>query len=119
MTGVGWAPAESARSRHSSCSSIVEAQAMWWTLPAPWTARFPGAVRLLELERLEQLGARLRIGAVGAGGVEAAQGDLLRHLRVVGDQRLVLHLDDQQLVLEALGVGEDQAVALAPRLGPL
>ena len=51
--------------------------------------------------------------------MEAAQGDLLRHLRVVGDQRLVVDLDDQQLVLEALGVGEDQAVALAPRLGPL
>ena len=42
MTGVGWAPAESARWRHSSCSSIVEAQAMWWTLPAPWIARSAG-----------------------------------------------------------------------------
>jgi hypothetical protein len=42
MTGVAWAPAEIARRRHSSCSSIVEAQAMWWTLPAPWSERSAG-----------------------------------------------------------------------------
>ena len=31
-----------ARSRQPSCSSIVEAQATWCTVPAPWTPRSPG-----------------------------------------------------------------------------
>ena len=57
-------------------------------------------------------------GAVGADRVEALQRQLGRDLGVVGDQRLVGDLDHEQLVLEALGVGEDAgalALALATR----
>jgi hypothetical protein len=51
--------------------------------------------------------------------MEAAQRDLPRHLGVVGDQRLVVHLGGQQLMLEALGVREEEAVADPPRLDPV
>ena len=76
-------------------------------------ARFPATVHPLELERLEQTLARLRRRGVGAHRVEALQRQLARHLGVVGDQRLVGHVDDQQLVVEPLGIGEDEAVAVA------
>src|SRR5437660_1504252 len=35
MTGVGVAPASSARLRQASWSSIAEAHATWWSAPAP------------------------------------------------------------------------------------
>ena len=73
----------------------------------------------LELERLEQPGARAGRAGVGAHRVEALQGQLARHLGVVGDQRRVGHVGDQQLVVEALGVGEVERVALAPGLDPV
>jgi hypothetical protein len=47
--------------------------------------------------------------------VEALQRQLRRDLRAVGDERRVLDADHGQLVVEALGVGEVQALALAPR----
>ena len=40
--------------------------------------------------------------------MEALQGQLAGNLGVVGDQRLVVDLDDGQLVVEPLGVGEAQ-----------
>ena len=107
---------------------------MWWTLPAPCrprlgrrlvvdvepaallAARLPAVAGALELERLEQAGAGLGRGAVGARGVEALQRQLGRDLGMLGDQRRVGDLDDEQLVIEALGVGEAQALALARRL---
>ena len=49
--------------------------------------------------------------------MEPLQRHLLRHFRVVGDQRLVGNVDDRQLVLEPLRVGEDEALALALGLG--
>ena len=51
---------------------------------------------------------------VGAHRVEALQGELARDLGVVGDQRRVGHVGDEELVVEPLRVGEVEAVALAP-----
>jgi hypothetical protein len=74
-------------------------------LPAPVGAR--------EAERLEQVAAGLGLRRVRAHGVEALQRVLGRHLGVLGDQRGVAHVRDQQLVVEPLGVGEQQVVAVA------
>ena len=71
--------------------------------------RLPASSTLLgrlELERLEQSLARVGGRRVGADAVEALQRDLLRHFGVIGDQRLVIDVDDEQLVDQALGVGE-------------
>ena len=46
--------------------------------------------------------------------VEALERQLAGDLGMVGDQRLVGHLGDDERVLEALGVGEDEA-AVRPR----
>src|SRR5438105_11607532 len=71
-------------------------------------ADLPGGLAVRrELERLlEEVAALLRVEGVGANGVESLQRDLARHLRVVGDQRLVARLDEQELVAEALGIPE-------------
>ena len=74
-------------------------------------ARLPArlAVRL-ELERLlEEAAALLRVVRVGADAVEALQRELLRHLGMVGDQRLVRALAGDQRVPQALGVAEREA----------
>ena len=82
-------------------------------------ARLPALAGRLELERLEQAPrAGLRRGAVGAHRVEALQRELGRDLGVIGDQRLVGDIDDEQLVVEPLRVGEDEALALALGLDP-
>ena len=75
----------------------------------------PSSTRL-ELERSSSSRA-LASGAraVGAHRVEALQRQLGRHLGVVGDQRLVGDVDDEQLVVEPLGVGEAQALARRAR----
>src|SRR5205814_7255548 len=83
---------------------------------APLTARLPGLAVPRELERLEEAAAPLRVARIGVDGVEALQRVLLRNLRVVGDQRLVVRLDRDQPVPQALGIGEREpasAVALA------
>src|SRR3954454_2532850 len=79
----------------------VEAAAM---LAPHFPARF--AV-WLELERpLEKPAALLRGVGVGANAVEALQRELLRHLGMVGNQRLVRALAGDQRVAQALGIAE-------------
>src|SRR5262249_53115419 len=81
-------------------------------------ASFPAASPLLgrlELERLEQGFAGLWRRRVGADALEALERELGRDFGMVGDQRLVLDVDDQQLVAESLGVLEvDARRGLAP-----
>ena len=82
-------------------------------------ARLPArlAVRL-ELERLlEEAAALLRVVRVGADAVEALQRELLRHLRMVGDQRLVRALAGDQGVPQALGVAEREGAVLVALAG--
>src|SRR5438874_12028571 len=81
---------------------------------AALSADLPAVVATLEAERLlEQRRARLRPRRVSAHAVEALERHLARDLRVLRDQRLVARLVDQELVLEALRVGEAQ-----PPVGP-
>ncbi len=77
-------------------------------LPAPVAQRV-GAEQLLE-HRCAVLGGR----TVGAHALKATQGELVRDLGVLGDHRLVARAHDQ-LVPEALGVGEPQPTVLALR----
>src|SRR5512133_1701748 len=74
------------------------------------------AVRL-ELERLlEEAPALVRVVGVGANAIEALQRKLLRHLGMVGDQRLVRALAGNQRVPQALRIVKGEAavgVALA------
>ena len=66
----------------------------------------------LEAERVrQQRAAALGVVGVGARGVEALERELARDLGVVGDQRRVGGLDDGELVIEPLGVGEPEALA--------
>jgi hypothetical protein len=58
------------------------------------------------------------VGAEGADPLEALQRVLRWHLGVLGDQRRVGRGGDDQLVAEALRVGEDERVA-ALGLDPL
>ena len=44
MTGVGCAPLAATRSCQASCSSGGEAQATWWTVPAPGMPGLAGRV---------------------------------------------------------------------------
>src|SRR5439155_25520870 len=73
-------------------------------------ADLPGGLAVRrELERLlQEVAALLRVEGVGANGVESLQRDLAGHLRVVGDQRLVARLDEQELVPEALGIRKQE-----------
>ncbi len=73
--------------------------------PAPPSPRRPAS----NSRRLEQPAARLRIGGVGAHGVEALQRHLGRDVGVLGHQRGVVGGVHDQLVRQALGVGEAQA----------
>src|SRR6201746_1197666 len=113
------------------CSSRVEAQATWWKLPAPGrtvcrevaaaallAAGFPGVAVTLELERFQQGGAGVGSPAVGADRVEALQGELGRNLGVLGGQRRIGDVDDEQLVVETLRVGEDEAGPVALGIDP-
>ena len=77
------------------------------------TAGLPALAAVGEAERLEQAAAGVRPRGVGAHAVEALERVLGRHLGVLGDQRVVAHVRDEQLVVEALGIGEQQVVALA------
>ena len=132
MTGVGRSPAAATRRCHSSWSSIVEAQATWWTAPAPIAPGLLGR-RVVRVEAAALLAARLprvesptgsnasvsssaaRLASGSrkrAHAVEALERELLRDLGMVGDERRVLRLDDGQLVLETLGIGEaEEALA--------
>ena len=79
-------------------------------------ARLPLALLgRLELERFEQGAVGVGGGRVGAHRVEALQRQLGRDLGVVGDQRWVGDVDDEQLVDQALGVGEADRGEPAPR----
>jgi hypothetical protein len=84
---------------------------------APLAARLPALVAGGESERLLEVGAAaLRVGGVGAHRVEALERQLGRDLRVLGCQRLVVDVGDEQLVLEPLVVGEPELIAVALRL---
>src|SRR5439155_1508911 len=85
---------------------------------APLTARLPGLAVPRELERLEEAAAPLRVARIGVDGVEALQRVLLRNLRVVGDQRLVVRLDRDQPVPQALGIGEREPASVVTLLRP-
>ena len=61
---------------------------------------------------LHQCLAARRVGRERAHGLEALQRVLLRDLGVAGDQRRVGGLDDRELVLHALGIGEAQPPGL-------
>ena len=87
---------------------------------APLAARLPAAVDRLEAETaLEQVASSGRPRYVRAHAVRALEGQIARHLGVIGDERLVGYLDGQQLVLEALRVGKDEGAVLAAGLGAL
>src|SRR5919197_1598164 len=55
--------------------------------------------------------AATRLGAVreGSNAVEALQREIGRNLRMLGDQGVVIRLDDGELEVEAFGIGEAQA----------
>ena len=62
-----------------------------------------------EAERLfEQGTAAVRVGRVGAHAVEALERELLGDVRVARDERRVGGLDNGELEVEPLGVGEEQ-----------
>ena len=113
MTGVGCAPAAiDALAARPRAPPVGEAQATWWTVPAPGSPGSPGGIvvgvpgaALLAARpprRSSPFGSkasvsssRRRLGSgsrVGAHAVEALQRELARDLRVVGDQRLVVGL---------------------------
>jgi hypothetical protein len=71
------------------------------------------ALRRRAEQLLEDRRAVIGRGAVGADALEALQRELARHLRVLGAHRLVTCRADDQLVAEALEVGEQHAVARA------
>src|SRR5215213_11808140 len=124
MTGVGCAPPSFARSRHASWSCIVDAQATWWTVPAPpIPAPLSGGeskeyVELRESPRTSHAASPLRvkpsasssspapfgIGAERTHRIEALQSELPRDLRVVGNERLLVRLDDGELETQALRI---------------
>ena len=89
--------------------------------PRELAARLPRrAVLALEAERVEERpGAQLRVARVRAHALEALQRELARDLRVVGDQRLVGNVRDDELVPQALGVGEADDVAVPLDAQPL
>ncbi len=129
MIGVGrasWLAAT--RSCHASWSSIREANATWWIVPAPGqralgrrrvvgveaaalvAAHLPAPVgAAAEAERVaQQRLAALRRRAVGAHALEALQRVLARDVGRVGDQRRIGRGGDDELVLEPFRVGEAQ-----------
>ena len=68
----------------------------------------------LELEcSLEELSAARRVRREGANAVEPLQRELRRHFRVLGDQWLVMGLDDCELVPEPLRVDEREPPVVA------
>src|SRR5213592_1863016 len=77
----------------------------------------PVLANCLELKGFEQATARTWRAAVGANGVEAAQREVRRHFRVLGDQRLVGNLDHGELVSEPLRIGESQAFPVTLHIG--
>src|SRR2546429_4324590 len=79
-------------------------------------ADLPGGLAVRrELERLlEEVAALLRVEGVGVNGVESLERDLARHLRMVGDQRLVARLDEQELVPPAPRVPEPKGAVSPP-----
>jgi hypothetical protein len=83
-------------------------------------ARLPALVPALETERLlEQAGALLGVVSERAHAVEALQRELARDLGVIRRERLVPTRVHAQLVLEPLGIGEQEPVALAADLHAL
>src|SRR6185503_18296047 len=65
-------------------------------------------VRLGVHQALEHRRGRLWPVAVGADALEAVQRELRRDLRMDGDERRIAALVDDELVLKALGVGEQE-----------
>src|SRR5829696_194161 len=91
-------------------------------LAAGLPARLPRlAADRLEAERtLEQWPTRLGIAGVRDRPVEALERHILRDLRMLRHQRLVIRLDDLEGVPESLRVGEpDDAVVAPVHLDPL
>ena len=76
------------------------------------------AVRVERERLLEKLSARARI-RVRAHAVEALQGKLARYLRMSGDERLVVCLDDRELQCKSLRIGEAEVAFVALELDPL
>jgi hypothetical protein len=83
-------------------------------LPAVARRRESGVLIGLEAEPLgEQRAARVRRRAVSARGMKALQGQVGGNIGMIGDQRLVASLDDDQLMPEPLGVFEDETAVVA------
>ena len=139
MIGVGRPPASATRRCHASWSSIVDAHATWCTVPAPGTPGSSGAVSYsiqppresprvsqrspaaleAELPRGTARCAALDVARVRAHALESLQRELARNLRMVGDQRLVGHVRDDELVPKPLRIAEATRVAVALDAEPL
>src|SRR5205814_1762445 len=83
----------------------------------PAAARLASRLAVDESERVEERRVAVEVGRIRAHTVETLQRELARDVGMVGDQRLVRDVRDDEIVAQAFRIGErDAAGPVAPEV---